>query len=156
MSRTRLAATAATCFGVAALIAPAGVSAVASGAPPTAKAGSSQVFVNCEMFSRGRFSYDASSRPATCTFQGLPNSGATEWRFSSLRWSGWGTAIAVATGLYHYRHGEYKDGKFVYPVVSQRIVLSRIRTGCDGRRFYTSASDGEQANRLADSCTDEQ
>jgi hypothetical protein len=53
-------------------------------------------------------------------------SGSKEWKLC-LRWSGWGTSIAVATGLYHYRHGEYRDGRLVYPVVSTRIVLSRIR-----------------------------
>jgi hypothetical protein len=78
--------------------------------------------------------------------QGLPSSGANEWKLSNLRWSGWGTSIAVATGLYHYRHGEYRDGKLVYPVVPTRIVLSRIRVGCDGRRYYTSTSEGEMTS----------
>jgi hypothetical protein len=59
----------------------------------------------------------------------------------------------VATGLYHYRHGEYRDGKLVYPVVPTRIVLFRIRVGCDGRHYYTSTSEGEVTNRLSASCT---
>ena len=126
--------------------------AVASGASSHARPASSQIFVNCQTFGSGGFGYHASVRPSACVFQGLPNSGAKEWKLTSLRWSGWGTAIAVATGLYHYRHGEYEEGKFVYPVVSTRIVLSRIRTGCGGRRFYTSAGDGEQTNRLSDGC----
>jgi hypothetical protein len=152
----RLLATAALCAGLLALIAPGVSTGIASGATSRARSGSSQVFVNCESFERGRFVYHARIRPSSCTLQGLPNTGAKEWKLSSLRWSGWGTTIAVATGLYHYRHGEYKEGKLVYPEVSTRIVLSRIRTGCEGRRFYTSAGDGEQTNRLAAGCTAEQ
>jgi hypothetical protein len=119
----------------------------------TANAGGGQVFVNCQTFGSGGFGYHASVRPSTCVFQGLPPSGSKEWKLSSLRWSGWDTSIAVATGLYHYRHGEYRDGRLVYPVVSTRIVLSRIRVGCDGRRYYTSVGDGEGTNRLSASCT---
>ncbi len=121
--------------------------------PVTASAGGGQVFVNCQTFGSSGFGYHASVRPSTCVFQGLPPSGSKEWKLSSLRWSGWDTSIAVATGLYHYRHGEYRDGKLVYPVVSTRIVLSRIRVGCDGRRYYTSVGDGEATNRLSASCT---
>jgi hypothetical protein len=128
----------------------------ASARAPTAKAGGSQVFVNCQTFASGRFVYHASVHPSSCTFQGLPNGGAKEWTFTKLRWSGWGTTIAVATGLYHYRHGEYKDGKLVFPTVTTRVVLSRIRTGCGGRRFYTSVGDGEGTNRLANTCKAEQ
>ncbi len=126
--------------------------AVASGAPGTAEAGG-RVFVNCEAFERGVFVFHASVQPSSCTLQGVPPVGYKDWILSGLRWSGWGTSIAVATGLYHYRHGEYKDGKLVYPVVPTKVVLSRIRTGCDGRRYYTSASEGEQTKRLSDSCT---
>jgi hypothetical protein len=129
---------------------------VALGGGVSADAGGSQVFVNCQTFEHGRFAYNASVRPSACVFQGLPPSGSKEWKITSLRWSGWGTSIAVATGLYHYRHGEYKEGKFVYPIVKTRVVLSRIRTGCGGRRFYTSVGDGEATNRLADTCTAEQ
>jgi hypothetical protein len=122
------------------------------GGAVTANAGGGEVFVNCQTFTSGHFVYHASVRPSTCVFQGLPSSGATEWTVSSLRWSGWGTSIAVATGLYHFRHGEYRDGKLVYPVVPTRIVLFRIRVGCDGRHYYTSASEGEVTNRLSASC----
>jgi hypothetical protein len=118
-----------------------------------AAGGAGQVFVNCQTFESGGFHYHASVRPSTCVFQGLPSSGANEWKLSNLRWSGWGTSIAVATGLYHYRHGEYRNGKLVYPVVPTRIVLFRIRVGCDGRRYYTSTSEGEVTNRLSASCT---
>lgn len=118
----------------------------------SANAGSGQVFVNCQTFGSRGFGYHASVRPSTCVFQGLPPGGAKEWKLSSLRWFGWGTSIAVATGLYHYRHGEYRDGRFVYPVVSTQIVLSRIRIGCDGRRYYMSVGDGEGINRLSASC----
>lgn len=114
--------------------------------------GGGGVVVNCQTFGSGGFGYHPSVRPTSCVFQGLPPSGSKEWKLSSLRWSGWGTSIAVATGLYHYRHGEYREGKLVYPVVSTRIVLSRIRVGCDGRRYYTSVSDGEATNRLSASC----
>jgi len=127
---------------------------VAIAVPTSANAGGGQVFVNCQTFGSGGFAYHASLRPSACVFQGLPSSGATEWKFTSLRWSGWGTSIAVATGLYHYRHGEYRNGKFVYPIVSERIALSRIRTGCDGRRYYTTASGGEGSNRLSAGCED--
>jgi hypothetical protein len=75
-----------------------------------AAGGAGQVFVNCQTFESGGFHYHASVRPSTCVFQGLPSSGANEWKLSNLRWSGWGTSIAVATGLYQYRHGEYRDG----------------------------------------------
>ena len=126
--------------------------AVGGGAVP-ANAGGGEVFVNCQTFGSGGFHYHTSVRPSTCVLQGLPSVGANEWKLSNLRWSDWGTSIAVATGLYHYRHGEYRDGRFVYPVVSTRIVLSRIRVGCDGRRYYTSASEGEESNRLSASCT---
>lgn len=129
---------------------------VAWGGGVSADAGGAQVFVNCQTFEHGRFAYNASVSPSACVFQGLPPSGSKEWKFTGLRWSGWGTSIAVATGLYHYRHGEYKEGKLVFPVVSTRVVLSRIRTGCGGRRFYTSVGDGEGSNRLADTCTAEQ
>jgi hypothetical protein len=123
------------------------------GGAVTANASDEQVFVNCQTFGSAGFGYQASLRPSACVFQGLPNGGSKEWKLSSLRWSGWGTSIAVASGLYHYRHGEYLHGRFVYPVVSTRIVLSRIRVGCDGRRYYTSVSDGEGTNRLSASCT---
>jgi hypothetical protein len=125
---------------------------VGGGAVP-ANAGGGQVFVNCQTFGSGGFGYHASVRPSTCVFQGLPPSGSKEWKLSSLRWSDWGTSIASATGLYHYRHGEYRDGKLVYRVVPTRIVLFRIRVGCDGRRYYTRASEGEETNRLSASCT---
>jgi len=118
-----------------------------------AAAGGGQVFVNCEVFVRNNFSYRPSVRPRTCTMQGLPISGAREWKLSKLRWSGWGTGSAVATGLYHYRHGVERGGKLIYPVVPLRIALFRIRTGCDGRRYYTRATAGEQTNRLSESCT---
>jgi len=121
---------------------------------PAASAGSNDgpVLVNCQTFGSGDFHYHASVRPSACVFQGLPPGGAKEWKVTSLRWSGWGTTVAVATGLYHYRHGEYREGKFVYPEVSTRIVLSRIRVGCHGRRYYTSVGDGEATNRLSASC----
>jgi hypothetical protein len=125
---------------------------LASAGSVSANAGGGQVFVNCQTFGTGGFAYRASVRPSVCVFQGLPASGAKEWNVTSLRWSDWGTSIAVAMGLYHYRHGEYKEGKFVYPVVPIRIVLSRIRTGCGGHRFYTRVGDGEHTNRLADTC----
>jgi hypothetical protein len=125
----------------------------APGLAARARSSDAPVFVNCQHFGRGGFSYRASIRPPTCTLQGLPVSGATEWNVSGLRWMGWGTTIAVANGVYHYRHGEYNsEGKLVFRVVPTRILLSRIRTGCDGRRFYTSVSDGETTERLADSC----
>src|ERR1700683_2252377 len=114
--------------------------------PVTANAGGGQVFVNCQPFGSGGFGYHASVRPSTCVFQGLPPSGSKEWKLSSWRWSGWDTSIAVATGLYHYRHGEYRDGRLVYPVVFSRIVLSRIRVGGDGRRYSTGGGDGEGTN----------
>lgn len=123
------------------------------GGTVSANASGGEVFVNCQTFGSGGFHYHASVRPSTCVLQGLPSAGANEWKLSNLRWSAWGTSIAVATGLYHYRHGEYRDGKLVYPVVPTRIVLSRIRVRCDGRRYYTSASEGEETNRLSASCT---
>lgn len=126
--------------------------AVGAGAV-SANASGGEVFVNCQTFESGGFHYYASVRPSTCVFQGLPSVGVNEWKLSNLRWSGWGTSIAVATGLYHYRHGEYRDGKLVYRVVPTRIALFRVRVGCHGRRYYTSASEGEETNRLSASCT---
>lgn len=118
---------------------------------------SSQVFVNCQTFSSAAgFGYRESVRPSACVLQGLPGGGVNESNLSGLHWSGWGTVFAVGTGVSHARHGEEVEGRMIYPTMPTRIVLSRIRVGCGGRRFYTrmlfAGKYGEATYSLSAGC----
>lgn len=106
---------------------------------PIAAAGGYGVFVNCA--SRG--AYVPLVRPRTCRLLGLPRGGDDESLFTSLRWSGWGTGIAVARGRYHIRHREAVRGRLVFRTIWERVALARVRRGCDGRLYYTEVDYAE-------------
>jgi hypothetical protein len=94
------------------------------------------VFVNCgPPVGSPTLSVVPRQHPRSCTIWGEPPDLANVVLLRRARWLGWGTASALATGRLLNTHPGM-GGPSSYPV---RVLLFRIRLGCDGQLYYTSA-----------------
>ncbi|MFN8124339.1 MAG: hypothetical protein U0237_18170 [Thermoleophilia bacterium] len=73
--------------------------------------------------------------PAACRMLGLGLGDLGDFNLRNLRWTGWGTATARATGV--VRTIPFEGD--VVTTTPARVVLFRQRAGCGGRRWYTRA-----------------
>ncbi len=112
------------------------------------------VYVNCYPPSSSIAfpAFYAQQHPTSCDIQGEPEDEADLLQLTQARWSGWGTTSAKAQGQALNNHPGM-GGPTSYPV---SVRLSRIRSGCHGRRFYTRArvttSYGTGTLRLTSTC----
>jgi hypothetical protein len=112
------------------------------------------VYVNCYPPSSSIAfpAFHAQQHPTSCDIQGEPEDEADLLQLTQARWSGWGTAAAEAQGQ-ALNNQPGMGGPASYPVT---VRLSRIRSGCHGRRFYTRArvttSYGTGTLRLTPTC----
>ena len=105
-------------------------------APALGEAATAPVYVNYWHQAPGpTFSgyFVARAHPRTCTIWGTPEDLANENVLRNLRWRSWGRATAMLTGQIRNTHPGM--GGPLWTSVTAR--LSRIRSGCDGDRFYT-------------------
>lgn len=112
------------------------------------------VYVNCYPPSGSVAfpAFQARQHPTSCDIQGEPEDEADLLQLTQAGWSGWGAASAEAHGQARNNHPGM-GGPSSYPV---SVSLFRIRSGCDGRRFYTRArittSYGTGTLRLVPTC----
>lgn len=112
------------------------------------------VYVNCYPPSGSVAfpAFQARQHPTSCDIQGEPEDEADLLQLTQADWSGWGAASAEAHGQALNNHPGM-GGPSSYPV---SVSLFRIRSGCDGRRFYTRArittSYGTGTLRLVPTC----
>jgi virginiamycin B lyase len=108
-----------------------------TGPPPTqpVKAG---VYINCQNRREVNGSLTQTliplQHPRTCVIYGQPESISTLYPLVRAHWKGWGNATATVNAIWD--NPSPREG----PPSPIRAKAFRIRSGCDGRRFYTRVS----------------